>query len=221
MGRSARTSGLDPRVVRTRAAVLEAATTLFLRSGYGGTSMDEIAETAGVSKRTLYNNYAHKEELFREVVMTATALAEEFSERAVIELAHPEDLDAALTTLARRLIGQVITPKVVKLRRLLIGEAHRFPNLAGEYYDLAPGRVISTIASSFERLAAQGRLRASDPRRAAEHFAFLVLGAAMDRALFVVHDIPPDPGVLAGAADDGVRIFLSAYGEVSHPPDNP
>lgn len=212
MGLPVRTSSRDPRVIRTRAAVLEAATALFLRSGYAGTSMDEIAAAAGVSKRTLYNNYADKVELFREVVLASITLAERFADHAAAELTDPDDLPAALTTLARRLASEVTSPRVVQLRRLLIGEARRFPELAEEYYHLAPGKVMATIAAAFARLAERGRLRVSDPRRAAEQFAFLVLGPALDRALFSGHDAPPDPDSLARAADDGVRTFLVAYG---------
>jgi TetR/AcrR family transcriptional repressor of mexJK operon len=206
------TTDIDPRVVRSRAAVLEAATTLFLRNGYGATTMDDIAETAGVSKRTVYNNYTDKEALFREVVMAATGIVEEFAADAAAELADPDDLPTALFALARRLAAAATNPRVVRLRRLLIGEAHRFPDLAAEYYRLAPGRVMSTLAAALESLALRGRLQLTDPRRAAEQFAFLVLGAALDRAMFDGRGRSPDTDCLARAADDGVRTFLAAYG---------
>lgn len=71
---------------------------------------------------------------------------------------------------------------------------------------------MSTLAAALESLALRGRLQATDPRRAAEQFAFLVLGAALDRAMFDGRDKPPDTDCLARAADDGVRTFLAAYG---------
>jgi TetR/AcrR family transcriptional repressor of mexJK operon len=206
------TTNIDPRVVRSRAAVLEAATTLFLRHGYDATRMDDVAETAGVSKRTVYNNFTDKEALFREVAMAATGTAEEFAADAAAELADPDELPAALFALAHRLAAAATDPRVVRLRRLLIGEAHRFPDLAAEYYRLAPGRVMSSLAAALESLALRGRLQVTDPRRAAEQFAFLVLGAALDRAMFDGRDKTPDPDVVARAADDGVRTFLARYG---------
>jgi TetR/AcrR family transcriptional repressor of mexJK operon len=212
MVRQEATTGTDPRVVRSRAAVLEAATTLFLRNGYSATTMDDVAEAAGVSKRTVYNNFTDKEALFREVVMAATGTAEEFAADAAAELADPDDLPAALFALANRLAAAATNPRVVRLRRLLIGEAHRFADLAAEYYRLAPGRVMSTLAAAFESLALRGRLQVTDPRRAAEQFAFLVLGAALDRAMFDGRDNTPDTDSLARAADDGVRAFLAAHG---------
>ena len=47
-----------------RAAVIEAATEEFLTYGYFGTSMDRIAEAANVSKRTVYDHFPSKEDLF-------------------------------------------------------------------------------------------------------------------------------------------------------------
>lgn len=206
------TTGIDPRVVRSRAAIFEAATTLFLRNGYSATTMDDIAEQAGVSKRTVYNNFTDKEALFREVVLAATEIAEEFATDAAAELADPDDLPAALFALARRLAAGATNPRVVRLRRLLIGEAHRFPDLAAEYYRLAPGRVMAALAAALESLASRGRLPVTDPDRAAEQLAFLVLGAALDRAMFDGRDKAPESDSLASAADDGVRTFLAAYG---------
>ena len=59
----------EGRSARKRRAILEAATTAFLRNGYRGTSMDEIAALAGVSKQTVYKHFADKERLFSEIVI--------------------------------------------------------------------------------------------------------------------------------------------------------
>src|SRR5262245_64978283 len=69
----------DPRVVRTRAAVVDAARTLFLRNGYSGTTMEDIAAQAGLAKRTVYNNYPDKDALFIQIVQEFIAYAEEFA----------------------------------------------------------------------------------------------------------------------------------------------
>ena len=50
------------------AAILEAALTTFLAKGYDAASMDTIALTAGVSKRTVYNRFRSKEELFAATI---------------------------------------------------------------------------------------------------------------------------------------------------------
>jgi hypothetical protein len=70
------------------------------------------------------------------------------------------------------------------------------------------------MAAAFESLARRGLLDLPDPQRAAEQFAFLVLGAALDRAMFEGRDETPDADAVALAADDGVRTFLAAFGPV-------
>lgn len=198
--------------------MLEAAATLFMRDGYVGTSMDDVAAAAEVSKRTLYNNFASKEALFREVVLGLTGQAAVFASEAAAELTDPEDLEASLLALARRLATRTVDPRVVRLRRLVIGEAHRFPELATEYYELAPGKVIATLATALESLASQGRLQVTNPHRAAEQLAFLILGPALDRSMFDGHDAAPDAEDLVSAAEDGVRTFLAALGPGAAPP---
>ncbi|MEO8452037.1 MAG: TetR/AcrR family transcriptional regulator, partial [Gemmatimonadota bacterium] len=160
----------DPRVVRTRAAVVDAARTLFLRNGYAGTTMEEIAEIAGLTKRTLYNNYADKDALFIQIVADVTAYAGEFAgglrEEFTVRM-NAANLRATLQELGRRLALGIVRPGVVALRRLLIGEARAFPALAKDYFDRAPGQVLKALASGFEHLGQVGLLRVPDARRAA------------------------------------------------------
>jgi TetR/AcrR family transcriptional repressor of mexJK operon len=197
--------------VRTRAAVVEAATTLFLRQGYLGTSVEDIAVFAAVSKRTVYNNFEDKEHLFTEIVLGVTATAEEFADKLVGALHNAEDVPAALHDLARRHITAVTMSQVIRLRRLIISEAARFPELARKYRSRAPGRVITALASAFTALDEQGKLRVPNPQRAAEHFCFLVLGAPLDEAMFNPEAATPTQDELNRIADDGVRVFLAAY----------
>ncbi len=53
---------------RKRAAIIQAAIAEFRAHGFDVTSMDKIAARAGVSKRTVYNHFPSKEELFSEIL---------------------------------------------------------------------------------------------------------------------------------------------------------
>ncbi len=63
--------GVLPKVPRggSREAIVEAASRLFLERGFGSVSMDELAEAAGLARRTLYNQFTSKEEIFREMLL--------------------------------------------------------------------------------------------------------------------------------------------------------
>lgn len=196
-----------------RAAIVQAATGLFLRQGYQGTSTDQIAAVAAVSKQTVYNQFRDKKTLFAEIVLGITATAERFAAEVPTGLAGvraADDLEPALRALAHRYLSTVLDPQVLALRRLIIGEAIRFPELAREYHRRAPARVLAALADVFSRLADRGLLT-GDPGDAAEDFAFLVLGPALDRGMFHVDDDPAPEPVVRRAADRAVTVFLGSY----------
>jgi len=208
------TPGLDdePRSIRKRRAILEAATTLFLRNGYLGTSMDEIAALARVSKQTVYKAFSDKESLFSEIVISAVNEAADPVHASVLELEDTGDIEADLHAFARQLLGQVMQPRILQLRRLVIGEAGRFPELGRTFYAQGPGRTIAALATVLERLAGRGLLQLDDPLLAAAHFNWLVMSIPLNKAMFLGEDEAPASAELDGWADAGVRAFLAAYG---------
>jgi len=100
---------------------------------------------------------------------------------------------------------------VLRLRRLILGEAGRFPELARSYYERVPQRVYDALAALFSELRDEGRLRPEDPVLAAHHFAWLVLGLPLDRGMFMDTDHPPAAAELDRIADAAVTVFLAAY----------
>ena len=126
---STQATGGQTRTARKRRAILDAATTLFLAEGYLATSMDQIAAAAAVSKQTVYKQFADKQTLFREIVTgTVTEVSDPVAEQ-VASLPGSTDLAAGLRDLARALLAQVIQPRMMQLRRLVIGEAGRGPTI--------------------------------------------------------------------------------------------
>jgi TetR/AcrR family transcriptional regulator, mexJK operon transcriptional repressor len=206
----------DPRVVRSRAAVVEAARTLFLRKGYASTTMEEIAAAAGLTKRTLYNNYPDKEALFTQIVTEVMAFAEAFARGLHDEFTAPvtaKNLRVTLHDLARRLALGIMRPEVVALRRLLIGEAREFPAFGATYFERAPGQVLDALASGFGRWGRRGLLHvggAAAARLAAAQFAYLVVGEPLDRAM-LIGTVPSNDHVI-DCAREGVETFLARYG---------
>jgi TetR/AcrR family transcriptional repressor of mexJK operon len=211
MGADTGTDG-EGRSARKRRAIMEAATTLFLRNGYQGTSMDEIAALAAVSKQTVYKNFADKERLFSDIILGMTDRADDFVQTVTLTLQDSDDLEKDLHQLARRYIASVIHPQVLQVRRLVVREAGRASELARSYYERAPERVLTALASSLRQLAERGLLRLDDPLLAANHFAWLILGTPLDRAMFCGDDDSFTAADLERFADAGVRVFLAAYG---------
>src|SRR6266511_3328079 len=119
----------DTRSARKRRVIMEAATSAFLRNGYLGTSMDEIAALAGVSKQTVYKHFADKERLFTDIILaTSDQVIGELVQTATQALPDTGDLEKDLAEVGRRLITAICDPQVLRLRRLVIGEAAASPS---------------------------------------------------------------------------------------------
>lgn len=106
----------------------------------------------------------------------------------------------------------VMQSRLLQLRRLVIGEVGRFPELGRAFYERGAGRTIAALATAFERLAARGVLLVEDPLLAAAHFNWLILSAPVNQAMLLGHDESPASADLDRYVDSGVRVFLAAYG---------
>ena len=199
------------RSARKRATILSAGQTLFLRNGYQGTSMDQVAATAEVSKQTVYKHFGDKQELLLAIVdETLQTTVAPFVDR-VTALADTADLEADLAAIGEDYLRALLHEPVVQLRRLIVGEANRLPALARSYYEQAPARTLAAWADSLGKLSDRGLLVVPDPVVAADHLAFLLVGRCIDKALFyggpeVLADIDVERHV--GAA---VQVFLAGY----------
>jgi TetR/AcrR family transcriptional repressor of mexJK operon len=199
------------RSARKRRAILDAATEAFLEQGYGGTSMDSIAAAAGVSKQTVYQHFGDKQRLFRELIQATVQAASDPVYDEARRLADSGQIEDDLRDLARRLLALVMQPTMLRLRRLVIAEARRFPELGRVFYDQGPGRTITTLAETFAELAAQGKLHAPDPVLAATHFNWLVMSAPLNEAMLLGKDESLSARKIKQLGDGAVRVFLSAY----------
>jgi TetR/AcrR family transcriptional repressor of mexJK operon len=206
---------VDPREgtqsARKHKAIVEAATTLFLNKGYQDTSVDEIAALAAVGKQTVYKHFADKQRLFSEIILGNIATAEGFTSAATDILRDPRDLGRDLREVARRYLAVVMQPSVIQLRRLIIAEADRFPELARTYYERVPGHTLTSLGSCFQDLVERGLLKTHEPALAATHFAWLVLGQPLNQAMFCGCNGPFGASELDHLADAAVRVFLAAY----------
>ena len=197
---------------RKRMSILEAAADLFLRNGYPGTSMDEVAKLADVSKQTVYAQFASKEALFVGMVGTMTSAAASQVHNASGVARDVEDVADYLRAYAERQLLVVMTPRLMQLRRLVIGEVGRFPQLGRAVYEGGPMRAISAIASALKMLANRGLLAMDDPVVAASHFNWLVMGDPVNRVMLLGDDAMPSRAALRRHAASAVRVFLEGYG---------
>jgi TetR/AcrR family transcriptional regulator, mexJK operon transcriptional repressor len=203
---------MSDRSARKREAILEAATELFFDREYAGTSMEDIASAASVSKQTVYKHFSDKRTLFRQVALGSVGQVSGAFGAEVAAVVDASDVPAALFDLARRYVTAVMNPVLLRRRQLVLREAGRFPDLARKYHETGPRRTIDVLTAAFARLAERGELVIEDPRVAATQFAFLVVGEPLDTAMFRGAGRRRTRSDLHALADAGVEVFLTAYG---------
>ncbi len=188
-----------------------AAEQLFLRSGFPGTTMDEVAATAGISKQTVYSHFGSKESLFVEVVEAMTGGASQALEQQIGLRERAVPLEPFLLAFARQQLSIVLTPRLMQLRRLVIGEVERFPDLGRALHRQGPQRSIEKLAAVLEEHAGRGALDCADPLAAASYFNWLLMGEPVNRAMLLGDSGIPAEGDLKAHAQESVRIFMAAF----------
>jgi len=179
------TDGTPPesRVGAKGSAIVAAATRVFLRSGYGGASMDVIALEAGVSKQTIYNHFGSKEALFGAII-------KDLCEQLLTPFVTPEvkagGLEEALARLGRQYLELMLAPSSLALYRVLMAEVDRFPELGRVSYESGAAVAVSSLAAYLAEQTAKGELAVAEPELAAEQFYGMLTGYLQLRALLGV-----------------------------------
>ena len=188
---------------RRQAAILDAATAVFVTRGFAGATLEDIIARSGGSRATIYTQFGNKEALFAAIIgalcaRMLTPFAAMGADRA------PQ---ATLTDFAVTFLRALMTPTSLALYRLVIGEGHRFPELAERVFRAGPDAAAARIAAYLKGEVQRGRLRIKRPEIAARVFLEMIKGDLHTRALF---NVPPQPSArqIDRCARDAVRLFL-------------
>ncbi|WP_207455100.1 TetR/AcrR family transcriptional regulator [Azospirillum sp. SYSU D00513] len=189
------------------AQILEAAGKLFLENGYGAVSMDAVAKTANVSKATLYAHFGSKEELFRTMVACE---CHSYAQATIWEEARRMEVAEGLRLLGRRFAALLMSPKALAGYRMVVGEAHRFPELARAFYEAGPARSLAQMTDFMADADRRGQLSIPSPRLAAEQFMGMIKSHLHMRLLFGL-DQSPEAEHVAYIVDNAVALIVKGY----------
>lgn len=196
----------------TRAAILEAALTVFAKGGYRSGSIREVAEAVGMSEAGLLHHFPNKPSLLAAVIDLRDTHSLEF---VPLESDEPLETLRGLVALARY---NASVPGVVELYCTLSAEATSPDHPAHEYFIGRYAYTITNISRAFERCRERGLLRAGvDPASAAKSTVALMdglqvqwlldrdsidMGAELDRYLRSLVDLDAaEPDTPATEAD--------------------
>lgn len=188
--------------------VLDGAREVFLRDGFEGASVDDIARAANVSKATLYSYFPDKRLLFVEVIQTECTRMADRALEMVDEDAPPRQ---ALTAAASQLVPFLLSDFAQRAFRICVAERDRFPELGQEFYAAGPEMGRTRMCEYLEKAVARGTLQISDLTMAAEQFSELCKAKLWNRAAFGIQTTFTQKEI-DDVVENAVDTFLARYG---------
>ncbi|XVV15466.1 TetR/AcrR family transcriptional regulator [Actinoplanes sp. CA-131856] len=188
-----------------RAAILKAATSLFLAAGYDGTSLAKIADAAGVSKATLFKQFPTKAALFDAIVTESWQL-----EAAGDPEPPAGDLRAGLTAVGRRYVELLTRPGMTALFRIVIAELPRFPELGEAQFSRGKMPYFESVSRYLAAVHDAGFAKVDDPDLAATQFLGMIANFVFWPTLLLTDWSPGRPAI-EHAVDEAVTTMIARY----------
>jgi AcrR family transcriptional regulator len=187
--------------------VIAGAREVFLRDGFEGASVDEIARVARVSKATLYSYFPDKREMFTEVTRCECLRQAEAS----MDMIDPARGVADTLRIAGHNLLQFCTSEFGKqVFRICVAESDRFPDLGLRFYESGPKMVRDKLVVFLNDAVSRGELRIDDVELAADQFAELCKAHIFPRIPFC-REWEPQAEDLDRVVEGAVATFLARY----------
>ena len=188
----------------TRAVILDAARQEFATSGYAATSMETVAQSAGISTKTLYRLIPNKAALFEAIL---TSGIDRFVSRIRLKACDGSDIEGSLRE-AMIAVGELILDgAVIGLLRMIVAEGDKFPEISDTFYSKAIKRSESTLANWLKVQAERGLVAIDNPTEAAGMLLGM-LAFQPQRAVLFGHAPAPDRKELERRARVVAALFL-------------
>jgi len=200
-------------MARKRAMIVDAALKAFLEAGYAEASVNRIAAAAGVSIKTLYRHYEGKDDLFSAVMQAACGKppgdSDEPDEPPPRWYALPPA--EALPQAGAEYLRHVLSQDQLALYRVVVRDAHRFPELGRRYREVTTGTRGAIFIRYLDRWADREGWVVRDKQTAADVFAGLLKAGIFDETLTGQHQPSNDEIVdQARAAAQNMLLLFRA-----------
>ncbi len=189
--------------MRRSERLIEIAASMFMERGFEGTSIDAVAEAAGIGKATLYARYKDKGDLFAAVLQRKIDRWLAMNET---DQAASEDIEERLLALARRTVTGALTREATAINRIVMAEAARFPELAKLLHEQGWQRSNSFVAALLDQFVESGQIEVEDTTVAADLFLSLIIGRQTRMAML---GIETDAEQIDERLKAAVKLFLS------------
>jgi AcrR family transcriptional regulator len=187
--------------------ILETAAGLFIKKGYAGASMDQIAAAAGAGRQTIYRRFGSKDALFLAVI---DQQVQRLAEAARFEEARGASAIDALKETCRFLLDFLLHPDMIRLHRVFAAEADRFPNI-GQYIENCMAPFMAVMQRLLWAASVSGRLRKINPELLVTHMNGAITGWPVRQAMLGLNPLA-EPGEREAYFETAWDLFLKGAG---------
>lgn len=184
-----------------RRNLLDSAERVFMTAGYHAATMDDVARGAGMSKRTIYQVFTSKAELFEAL------LNDRFCPLMLPFEADGRPLADQLAALLRQMAGLCLSSQKLAMTRLMIAEAPLSRDMADALERMGLGRGHNVLDQWLATQVAAGLLKGEVVWEARNALFFMAFGEAMLHTLLRIAEVP-DAAEIDRRIAYAVRVFL-------------
>lgn len=196
-----------PRDIEKNAAIVKAAAGLFLENGFDGTSMDEVAKRASVSKQTVYSHFSSKEQLFSASIR---AVIEQYSPDSALQRVESHSLEADLRVVCESYAHLLMSEEAMAMFRVLVAAAPKGPSLAQLFWNAGPLEMQDRLEAFLLSRVQKGELNIPDIAVACNQIVCLLKGKThFMRSIGLIDSISEEQ--IQRNVDNAVAAFLKLY----------
>lgn len=177
----------QPSNLQRREAILKTATDLFLEQGYDRTSLEQILERTGGSRRIIYQEFGNKEGLFVAVV---EAILDHLVQRLSSLNWQENPPEKALVEAGTAFVQALTAPETLATFRMLLPEITHYPDLGETFFRNGPERAYQQVSNYLQQQMQAGHFQIDDPDLAARQLVEMMKGELQLRALLCPENLP-------------------------------
>lgn len=196
-----------PKDLEKRKHILEAAKKLFLKLGYHGSSMNQIAKEAGVTKLTVYNHFQDKETLFSCAI---EATCEASINARPLRLDANSDFQAYFYQVCELALNIINLPEAIKLEHLLLELAAEQNPLAMQFYNVSHQRMCDVWQDFFEQATQLKFIQTDDIEKQINLILSLLLGIRHHEVLLGIRQSPTEQEKHQ-IISESIELFMMKY----------
>lgn len=181
----------------------------FIRQGFEATSMESIAQCAGVSKMTIYRHFATKEALFESCVAMRTDQVFSLNSIKTRPPINMQQVQVVLHDIAIEFVKLLLDPEILAMQRTFIANALNHPKPSQTFYEQGCLRLGAQVSEYLLQAHQLKVLQVPDPILAATQFLGMCLGNYHLKGLLAQGESSVEEA--CALVDQHIAMFIKAY----------